>query len=228
MICASIKEKRMSDVMQKLQEVLSEYDLVEIWINEIEDLNWGRIVKVATKPLMVKFTEDDTDVIQQVLSGDVIASNVKFVDLDRDSSMIEKVLKWRNSVKLIKRQKFAKKVLNERKSVKLIISHHDFKKTPSFKEAEAILNDILSSGADIAKIVFTAQNIEDNLVPLRLLANHENLISFCMGDLGKMSRIYASKFGSLIDYVAPDVSWRTAKGQLTINDWQKINKTGYF
>lgn len=275
MICASIRESKMSEVLRKLAELPDIYDLVEIWVNEIDDLDWGKVVDICGLPFLAKFTEnDDVGLVREVLRSNVkfvendekfackvLRSNVKFVDFDMDTptSVLNMVLNE----------------LKEHKETKLILSYHDFNGTPSFEEATAILDNMknvvgygdLSSKNElndetsdrknkdsivenfktskdkvVFKLVFTAQKIEDNLVPLRMLIENmdvredlvqqqsmaensnlkENLVSFCMGNIGKMSRTYASKFGSLINFVAPDESWKTADGQLILKEWQEL------
>jgi len=108
-------------------------------------------------------------------------------------------------------------------NAKLIISYHNFDYTPSVKELRRIIKKMQKQGADIGKIVVAALKLEDNLVPLQLLAETDfPLISFCMGDKGRISRIMAPKFGSLISYIPPTKDFITADGQILLPDWEKI------
>ena len=116
-------------------------------------------------------------------------------------------------------------IKSKKGSTKLIISYHNYEKTPGFKEAFEIEKKLIDRGADIAKIVFTAQKEEDNLVPARLLTNMKiPLITFCMGELGRMSRICAFCLESVISFIAPNETWKTADGQLTIDDWNRVRE----
>lgn len=46
-------------------------------------------------------------------------------------------------------------------SCKVILSHHDYERTPGTPALEALIEDMFTSGADVAKIATTAQHIED-------------------------------------------------------------------
>ena len=90
----------------------------------------------------------------------------------------------------------------------LIISWHDFSGTPSSDELGEILQQQMESGAHIGKIVTTANDYQDVLRILNLLAmaaeNNFPLIAFCMGSIGKISRVATTKLGGYMTYAAPD------------------------
>jgi len=119
---------------------------------------------------------------------------------------------------------FAKEKVVPNKA-KLIISYHNFNHTPSLKKLQKIVKEMQKQGADIGKIVTTALKTEDNLVPLQLLTEMDlPLISFCMGEKGRVSRIMAPKFGSLISYVPPTRDFVTADGQIVLDEWMQIQR----
>lgn len=209
MICASIKESSMSEIVRKMRDVPGEYDLIEIWINEIKDLSFEELISASDRPLLIKVT----DVSDKSLIEGSIRNNVSYIDIDlkADAGMIN----------FVKDNKY---------DTKLIVSHHEFNGTPSFRNALELLGEIKDTGADVAKIVFKALKMEDNLVPLRLLSSASGsglpLISFCMGRLGRMSRIMAGSIGSLIEFVPPDENWQTAEGQIVYDEWKTLQ--GFF
>jgi 3-dehydroquinate dehydratase type I len=111
------------------------------------------------------------------------------------------------------------------KGAKLIISYHDFDRTPTLEELKKIVGEMLAKGADICKVVTKALTVEDNLIPLRLLAESQApMIAFCLGKKGRISRIMAPQFGSLISYVPPTADFVTAEGQIVFDEWMKIQK----
>lgn len=204
MIAASIKEKEMGVVLRKIQEVPEAYDLIEIWINEIEDIIVKKLFEVSEKPLLAKITDTrDAALIWSIFNADFA-----YVDIDINL--------------------FKTSFIREMKDTKLIISYHDFLGTPIYADAFEIAKKIKSLGADIGKIIFTAQKIEDNLIPLRLLAEMKKeelpLISFCMGEKGRLSRIVSASFGNVINFVPPDSSWKTAAGQIEFGEWEDLRK----
>ncbi|MFX0009281.1 MAG: type I 3-dehydroquinate dehydratase [Candidatus Hermodarchaeota archaeon] len=120
--------------------------------------------------------------------------------------------------------------------VNMILSYHNFLSTPSLEQAkETILRfeerivenkldefDILSKS--IYKIIFTAQKVEDNLIPFKLCQefskSYKKIISFCMGDIGILSRLFCIKLGSTMTYASLDEE--TASGQINIKTFQHL------
>lgn len=130
----------------------------------------------------------------------------------------------------IKKNKL-KRLLNiaKEKSVGTILSYHNFKETPSYKDALALLNDYyktLTNNNDrdkqilnnsIFKFIFKANKFQDNLVPLKLCKEFQKIVpilSFCMGNLGIFSRLLCIKISSPFTYVSLDE--KTAQGQIDI------------
>ena len=124
--------------------------------------------------------------------------------------------------------------------VKLIFSYHDFDKTPSLEVATSIfekfkdkllnnhLVDFLTFKKITYKLIFTAKNFEDNLIPIKLCRDisekekEQGIISFCMGELGIFSRITCVKFGSLLTYGS--LEDKTAPGQINIEKIREIHQ----
>lgn len=128
--------------------------------------------------------------------------------------------------------------LSYMKKVNLIFSYHNFEKTLTNIMAKGIilrfeeriikneLNEFDILGKSIYKLIFTAQNFEDNLIPLELCKefskNNKKVISFCMGELGILSRILNIKLGSFLTYAALEEP--TAPGQIKIDTLQQMYK----
>jgi 3-dehydroquinate dehydratase I len=101
---------------------------------------------------------------------------------------------------------------------KLIISYHNFEKTPSTQSLYTIIDEMKNAGADIVKIVCMANTIDDNYRMLHLYQKYSDIISFCMGDKGRMSRVCALMLGPDFMYAAPDKGKLTAKGQFSYSE----------
>ena len=103
----------------------------------------------------------------------------------------------------------------------LVVSWHDFSGTPSSAELGEILQQQMESGAHIGKIVTTANDYKDVLRVLNLQAaaaeNNFPLIAFCMGPIGKISRLATIKLGGYMTYAAPDGGKETAPGQIPVS-----------
>jgi 3-dehydroquinate dehydratase/shikimate dehydrogenase len=98
--------------------------------------------------------------------------------------------------------------------VGLIISHHDFAAT---KDLEVIYKRIESFAPDFVKIVPTAKALVDNVTLIRFLermSDHTNIIGFCMGDAGVISRVLGVRAGSAFTFAAASPGEETAPGQI--------------
>lgn len=112
-------------------------------------------------------------------------------------------------------------LMKSRKAAKIILSCHDFKKTGSIEELERIYKKVKKSNPDLLKIVTFADSINDNFRIFELLEGKSDLIAFCMGIRGQISRILAPKFGSRLTYAS--VGAKTAEGQLQLEEMQGYN-----
>jgi len=96
-----------------------------------------------------------------------------------------------------------------------IVSYHDLEGTPA--NLESILCRILATGAHVAKVVSTAQDITDVPPVLRLLeryARNRRVIALSMGETGLVSRILAAKLGAFLTFASRSVDRQSAPGQL--------------
>jgi 3-dehydroquinate dehydratase type I len=117
-------------------------------------------------------------------------------------------------------------VMENQTQTRLILSHHDLKKTPPLRELRGLCRRMVRHGADIIKIVTLARSWEDNLKVLSLipyaLEQKQKIVALCMGDRGKMSRVFAPLMGASWTY-APLIRERaSAPGQLTARELREI------
>jgi 3-dehydroquinate dehydratase type I len=86
--------------------------------------------------------------------------------------------------------------------VERIASWHSFQGTPDIAELRATCERALKKGS-IAKVVTTATKMEDNLPTLRLCAERPGeVVSFCMGELGAVSRILSMRMSAPLAYAS--------------------------
>ena len=98
--------------------------------------------------------------------------------------------------------------------VALIISHHDFAAT---KDLDGIYKRIEPFAPDFVKIVPTAKALTDNVTLIRFLermSDRANIIGFCMGDAGVISRVLGVRAGSAFTFAAATPGEETAPGQI--------------
>jgi 3-dehydroquinate dehydratase type I len=91
---------------------------------------------------------------------------------------------------------------------------------------KTLFRGCVKAGADMVKIVTWARIPGDNLRVLSLFADAErediDLINFCMGPQGRISRIAAPLLGSCMSYVSLQRGSQSAPGQLTLSEMNTI------
>jgi 3-dehydroquinate dehydratase type I len=115
-----------------------------------------------------------------------------------------------------------------RGKTRLILSWHDFSGTPDTVSLEKVFSEMLTAEADVLKIVTYASAPEDNLRVLSLIprarAAGREIIAFCMGPLGKWSRVAAPFLGSFLTFAPFNRKGASASGQITVNEMQRFWK----
>ncbi len=103
----------------------------------------------------------------------------------------------------------------------VIVSAHDFNGRP--ERLANLFSEISSGPGDIAKIVWTARTIRDNLEAFELLQNKQKpTIALCMGEAGLISRVLAKKFGAFLTFAGLTTQNVTAPGQISIHDMKRL------
>ncbi len=119
-----------------------------------------------------------------------------------------------------------REVYAHRGQAQIILSWHDFSGTPDTESLEATLQKMLAQEADVIKMVALARQPEDNLRLLSLIpkakAAGREIIAFCMGPVGKWSRITAPLLGSFLTFAPFTKKGASAPGQLTVNEVKRL------
>lgn len=122
-----------------------------------------------------------------------------------------------------------KQALSQHPKARLILSAHNFE--TKFDNIDRLFRDILTAyPTAIPKLVYKANHINDCFDAFDLLHKTSgDLIVFCMGDAGVISRIIAKKLNCFVTFASIDDKTATAPGQLTIRQlkelyrWDDIN-----
>jgi len=207
-ICATITNNDLTAV-KKVEPLV---DLFELRIDLIGD-GWPELVKQIKKPWIAcnrsaseggQWQGSEARRVEKLLQAIELGADI--VDIELRTRNLEKI------VQLIKRR------------TKCLLSFHDLEKTPSLDEMKEIVQRQLKAGADIGKMVTTAQGFEDNLTVLQLISEFPGvrLISFAMGALGSMSRVLCPLVGGDFTYASIEKGKESAQGQITVRDLLKI------
>lgn len=121
----------------------------------------------------------------------------------------------------LKKDKKLCKYLKNAKS-NILVSWHDFKKTPNEQTLKSTLNKMSRLSKNV-KIVTYAKSLEDTIRILSLYKSakkNTNLVSFAMGESGRMSRVLCAKLGSPYTYVS--LGKPIVPGQFSLEEMKKI------
>ena len=203
-ICAVITSKD-SDAIAEAAPLA---DLFEVRIDLIGN-GWPEVAKYLKKPWIATnrlaaeggtWQESEARRKEELLRA--LEMGASYIDIELATPNLDKV------VALFK------------KRVRCIISHHDLKETPPPEKLKAIVQKQLEAGADVCKMVGTANKIEDNLAALTLIGEFpgKQVIAFVMGPLGATSRILSPLAGSPFAYAAVNKGEESALGQQTVHE----------
>jgi 3-dehydroquinate dehydratase-1 len=200
--------------IEAIKQIEPKVDLFEVRIDLIGP-GWTEIVKLIKKPWIAcnrspreggKAGKDEVQRIEELIwAATAGACYVDIEYLTRDLADVIPIIKARS---------------------RCIISHHDMQATPSFNNLLAIVKGQLKAGADICKIVTTAQRFKDNLTVLKLINRfpESKLVAFAMGEAGVTSRILCPLVGGYFTYACMAEGKESASGQRTVAELREIYK----
>jgi 3-dehydroquinate dehydratase-1 len=109
---------------------------------------------------------------------------------------------------------------------RVILSYHDFEQTPADRELESLFDQMASFNTGVVKVVTLAQRMEDNISMLNLIGRGRNrgigVIAFCLGPLGRISRLACLLMGGAFTYAALERGVEAAPGQLTLAKMRQL------
>ena len=213
--CISIAESSPNKIKIKLKAALKKSDYIEIRLD---------FLKIEQVPIALEIIKKDLNRIVCTLRPKTEGG--KFSGTEKERISIIKLIAEYNPFLLdieyntLKKNKELLKYLKTTKT-KLLVSWHDFKKTPKSVELKNQINQMSKFSSNV-KIVSTAKSTEDATRMLELYSKKgkNNLISFAMGDAGRISRILCLYLGSPYTYVS--FGKAVAPGQFSVDEVNKI------
>ncbi len=209
-ICVSILPKNNLEALTLIaQAEKAKADFIEVRLDCLEtSRNLSELVKKTRIPLIASnklrsekgnFSGTETERQQTLLNA--AKNGFEYVDVDLSSP------KHKETISQLKHL-----------GAKPIVSYHKFDGALSISEMEKILEQEISSGAVVCKIVTTAKKIEDNLTTLNFVSSKPRslkLVCFCMGENGKISRLLSPLFGAFFTFASLEQGSETAAGQMS-------------
>jgi 3-dehydroquinate dehydratase-1 len=187
-------------------------DIIEVRLDCLEaSRNLSDLVKSTKIPLIAtnKLLSENgnfagTETERQQTLFNAAKNDFEYVDVDLSSPKHKETI---DKLKLL--------------GTKPIVSYHKFDGALSISEMEKVLEQEIASGASVCKIITTAKQIEDNLTALNFvstMSSKTKLVCFCMGELGKVSRLLSPMFGAFFTFASLQQGNKTAVGQMTIQE----------
>ena len=109
---------------------------------------------------------------------------------------------------------------------RVILSYHDLQTTPVDEELMSLFEEMAVTGVEVVKIVTRAQKMEDNQTLLRLIGHGrrqgQQVVAFCLGTLGRISRVACLLVGGSFTYAALETGAEAAPGQLTLSEMRQV------
>ncbi len=212
-ICVSILPKTNLEALSLIEKAeKAQADLIEVRLDCLEisrklsDVSAStKIPLIATNKLQSEkgfFAGTESERQQTLLNA--AKNGFEYVDVDLSSPKHKETI---SQLKLL--------------GAKPIVSYHKFDGALNVSAMEKVLDEEISSGASICKIVTTAKQIEDNLPTLSFVSfasSKAKLVCFCMGEHGKISRLLSPLFGAFFTFASLEKGIETATGQMSINE----------
>ena len=207
-ICAAI----VGDDLEAVREIEPSVDLFEVRIDLVGD-GWQGLVKQFKKPWIACNRRVDEGGRWQGDEASRVEKLLKAVELGADIIDLElRTTNLKPAIELIK------------KRAKCLLSFHELGGTPPLDEMKGIVQRQLEAGADVCKVVTTAQRFEDNLTVLQLISEFPKtrIVSFAMGPLGFASRVLCPLVGGEFTYASIEPGKESASGQITVGELRKV------
>ena len=212
-ICVSILPRTVAETLNLIEKAEDcKADFVEVRLDLIKDhngladiANHGKAPVIATnRPLSCQGRFSRSEIERQQILLKAARSGFEYVDVELSTPKLGVLLKGLKHL-----------------GAKTMISFHDFNGPLSLSEMHSILTKEVAKEADVCKIVTTAKSVKDNLTALNFTSDASKdarIVCFCMGELGKLSRLLSPVFGGFFTIACLRRGGETASGQLTIQE----------
>ena len=219
-VCIPIVETTMGRALIAIKEVNRWADLIELRVDYLRGVKLELLLENRQKPFIVTNRRKEEGGQYRGEEKKRLGVLREAVDLGADYVDVE----------FAAERSFLQRLLRDRRSAKVILSFHDFRGTPSIKELQKLFGQMIRLEADVIKIVPFAKSWEDNLSILSLIPfakeRRQEIVAFCMGEKGKISRVFSPFVGAAWTYASINRTRASAPGQLTVRElkdaWEKM------
>jgi len=219
MICIPIMARNNVEALEKMAEASILADMIELRLDVMDKFDLKEIVESATNPILITYRskgeggEGSADYETRVhYLSNAMEAGADYVDVEFSIP-----LEWRQEIFQMKG------------SCGFVVSCHLLNHTPHREKLEGIMENMAATGTDIVKIVTWARAWEDNFRVLELIPKAQamgvGIVAFCMGPLGRISRIACPLMGGCMPFASLEKGQESASGQIPAPDMKRILET---
>ncbi len=228
MLCIPVTTRTSEEALIRIRECSPLADIIELRIDSMINADLSKLFTAkragvcGDTPFIItnrkrdeggSFKCSERQRIDLLLKAVELGAEYVDIELSTGDALIEELLKT---------------IRNHDNQTRLIVSSHDFSKTPSEARLKARFNECIEAGAGIVKIAAYARSVEDNLKVLSLIPygrrKDKKVIAFCMGKLGRISRVVAPLLGSYLSFASFERGYESAPGQMTVREMKEISR----
>ena len=215
-VCIPIVETTVEKALIAIKEVNRWADLIELRADYLKRVKLSLLLENRRKPFIVTNRRKEEGGKYKGEERKRLTVLQEAIDLGADYIDVE----------LASERSSLQGLIRNKKGTQVILSFHDFRRTPSLKELQSLFGQMVRSGADVIKIVSFARSWEDNLTILSLIpfakARRRKIVAFCMGEKGKVSRLFSPFLGAAWTYASLSRVKASAPGQLTVREMKQV------
>jgi len=216
MICIPIVAHDTSDALEKMALASSHCDLVEVRLDVMESFDLGVILTSAARPVIITYRSRKEGGRGGAPYGARVDYLMEAIRLGANFVDVEYTIPLEHRHPLFKGGGHTK----------IILSKHFRNGTPSRETLSNLFLKMAATGAHVVKIVTTAKTLEDNLTVLGLIPRAQRtgveIVAFCMGALGRISRVACPLLGGAFTFAALERGQESALGQMTAEEMKTI------
>ncbi len=218
-LCIPVVETTVKKALAALKEANRRADLVELRVDYLDRVSLPPLFESREKPLIVTHRRKEEGGKYKGEERRRLAVLQEAVDLGGDYIDVE----------LATEKSLLRSLIRNKGRTQVILSFHDFRRTPSREELQRVFGQMIRLGADVVKMVPFARSWEDNLTILSMIPfateRRQKIVAFCMGEKGRISRIFSPFLGAAWTYASLSRGKASAPGQLTVDEMKAIWKT---
>lgn len=215
--CLPIIEPDRPAILDLVKKHHDEYRYFEVWIDYIDGLEVSFVRKLAEQlgdKLIIVFRRRQLRPMRMPLNA-----RLQVIDALQDSAVLA-------DLDITSQQAELEHLANQHSAARTIVSYHDYQQTPDEGELHDVLQRIRKYNPTILKIATMCQNESDSLrllnALLELRKTGQKCIILGMGSPGAIVRIFGSLWGNEIIFAPAEPSGKSAPGQLTRAQMEKI------